>query len=63
MNTFLTDILITKNITLSAKKANLSAAHGCDILKNKYWGDVPICEELYIEVKKIYPTFNHSVFK
>jgi hypothetical protein len=59
---FLKNLIITKNITLSAKKINMSAAFMCDVLKNKYWQKVPICKNIYNEIKKIYPAFNHEIF-
>lgn len=59
---FLTDLILTKSITASAKKINMSGAHACDILNNKYWNDVPILEKLYKEVKSIYPNFDHGIF-
>ena len=59
---FLNDLVLTNNITLSSKKINMSAAFMCDVLKNKYWQNVPICEKIYNRVKKLYPGFNHEIF-
>ena len=30
----------------------MSAAFMCDVLKNKYWQKVPICKNIYNEIKK-----------
>ncbi len=62
LDIFLKDLILTKNITLSAQKIDISPAHACDILNNKYWNDVPICKDLYKKVKEHYPNFIHNVF-